>query len=98
MRIIFLNTSHGEIRDGLFGFISEYADNTDIFCFLEVTSQMFQEFSEILNNFNGEYVANTPRSGQSIFVNKNISVVSHSKVSLYEQVNDDSGSLQKMKI
>lgn len=98
MRIIFLNCWHGKIKDGLFNFIKNNAPQTDIFVFLEVTPEMFSVFSENLVSFTGDYLANSIKSGQSMFISKNLLIVSGEKIDLYEQQPGDTGCLQKVKL
>lgn len=98
MRIIFLNCWHGKIRNRLLNFIEENAPKTDIFVFLEVAPEIFPVFSEKLVNFYGSYVSNSAKSGQAIFICRNVQLVFTEKVDLYEQQPGDTGCLLKVKL
>jgi len=98
MKIIFLNCWHGKIRNRLLNFIEENASKTDIFVFSEVTSEMSPVFSGKLVNFSGSYVSNSAKSGQAMFICRNVQLVFTEKVDLYKQQPGDTGCLQKVKL
>lgn len=98
MKIIFLNCWHGKIRNRLLNFIEKSASKTDIFVFLEVTPKIFSDFSEKLVDFYGSYVSNSAKSGQAMFIRRNVQLVFAEKVDLYEQHPGDTGCLQKVRL
>lgn len=51
MRIIFLNLAEGELREPLDEFVGGQVENTDIFCFQEISDQLLKDWGSILNKF-----------------------------------------------
>jgi len=98
MRAIFLNCWFGEAGKPLFDFFKNQLVEADIFVLLEVSPSMHQNLFKIFVNFSGEYVKNTPRSGQSIFVKNDIQIIGNNQIHLFRQLPGDTGSLQKMKL
>jgi hypothetical protein len=98
MRTIFLNCWFGEAGNPLYDFFKKQSGETDIFVLYEVSPTMHQDLFKIFTNFSGEYVKNTPRSGQSIFVKNDIQILDNKQVHLFKQLPGDTGCLQKMKL
>ena len=51
MKVIFLNTLNGKIREGIAAFIKQQAPDTDVFCFQEVYEEMKTLSGELLPNY-----------------------------------------------
>ena len=51
MKVIFLNTLNGKIREGIAAFIKQQAPDTDVFCFQEVYEEMRTLLGELLPNY-----------------------------------------------
>ena len=51
MKVIFLNTCNGKIRDGIAAFIKQQAPDTDVFCFQEVYEEMRILSGELLPDY-----------------------------------------------
>jgi len=51
MKVIFLNTCNGEIREAIAAFIKQQAPDTDVFCFQEVYERMRTVCRELLPNY-----------------------------------------------
>jgi len=51
MKVIFLNTCNGKIREGIAAFIKQQAPDTDVFCFQEVYQEMQTLSGELLRNY-----------------------------------------------
>jgi len=51
MKLIFLNTCNGKIREGLAAFIRQQAPDTEVFCFQEVYEEMQTLCKELLPNY-----------------------------------------------
>jgi len=51
MKVIFLNTWNGKIREGISAFIKRQAPDTDVFCFQEVYEEMRTLSGEMLPNY-----------------------------------------------
>ncbi len=83
MKIVFLNTWNGEIKDGITEFIRNQALDTDIFCFQEVYPEMRQLARSILSDYE-EFYAYKEISGddftQATYVNKKIKVIETGEV------------------
>lgn len=73
MKIVFLNTWNGQIKDKISEFLKEQANDTDIFCLQEVYGEMRMMANELLPNF-VEYYAYKEIEGdefpQATFVHK----------------------------
>jgi len=98
MRATFLNCWHGEVGEPLWNFLREESLKTDIFVLLEVSPEMLSPLEKVLFEFGGKYAQNSQKSGQAIFVKKNIRTFLIEKVGLYEQLPGDTGCLQKVKL
>lgn len=48
MKIIFLNTWHGDLHDELRGYVAKHVNDTDVFCFQESTNTMRSAFEDLL--------------------------------------------------
>ena len=51
MKVVFLNTWNGKIRDGITKFIEKHRDDTDVFCFQEVYESMQPFFDRLLLDY-----------------------------------------------
>ena len=51
MKVIFLNTCNGKIREGIAAFIKQQAPDTEVFCFQEVYEEMRTLSGELLPNY-----------------------------------------------
>jgi len=51
MKVIFLNTCNGKIREGIAAFIEQQAPDTEVFCFQEVYEEMRTFCTELLPNY-----------------------------------------------
>ena len=51
MKVVFLNTCNGNIREGIAAFIKQQAPDTDVFCFQEVYNEMRTLSGELLPNY-----------------------------------------------
>ena len=51
MKLVFLNTCNGNIREGIAAFIKQQAPDTDVFCFQEVYKEMRTLSGELLPNY-----------------------------------------------
>jgi exonuclease III len=82
MKIVFLNTWNGKIRDGITEFIKEHSRNTDVFCFQEVYPEMRFFCKEILPDYAEFYaykfVVKDDDFPQATYVNKKINNISSS--------------------
>ncbi len=99
MKVLFLNTWGGKVRDDITKFIEEQSRDTDIFCFQEVYKEMKLLCRDILPNYQEitayKYVAEDDDFPQGIYVNKNITLLSsgtllkrqtHSGLGIYVRV------------
>lgn len=90
MKIIFLNTWNGKIKDSIIEFIQEQSKDTDVFCFQEVYPEMRQLCREVLPDYEEFYaykiVAKDDDFPQATFVRKNIGTLSFELV-LNDQTN-----------
>jgi hypothetical protein len=99
MRIIFLNSWFGQVGKAYFDFIKEESLKTDIFCFMEVSPELYSKLSSILKDFNGIYKKGLHLKtlkimcGQAIFVKEGINIEKSGKVSIYRQSGGDVGFL-----
>ncbi|MFC1625603.1 endonuclease/exonuclease/phosphatase family protein [Patescibacteria group bacterium] len=103
MRIIYLNTWYGQIKRDFFSFLKDNV-GADVFCFQEVSPQLFNELENILSNHGGIYATENKAElmgfvyGQAIFIRKNFKILSSGKVDLYRQVINDVGYLQFVQV
>lgn len=83
MKIVFLNTWNGKIKDGITEFIREQSRDTDIFCFQEVYDEMKLLCRELLPDFT-EFSAYKKIEGddypQATYVSKKIKEVEFEEV------------------
>lgn len=80
MKIIFLNTWNGKIRDGITEFIKKHSIDTDIFCFQEIYPEMRLLCKDMLSNYNEIHAYKDLGDGddfpQGTYVRKKIEVIS----------------------
>ena len=80
MKIIFLNTWNGKMREAISEFLNEQKQDTDIFCLQEVDSEMKLLCEELLPNYEvvSEYkrIDDTDYFSQSTYMKKGLNVVS----------------------
>jgi hypothetical protein len=77
MRIIFLNTFHGKVRDGISQFLKDQSLLTDIFCFQEFFEDMDKLYASILPNFQPISVSkeiNLDSYRQTTLINKGLKI------------------------
>lgn len=104
MKIIFLNCWYARESKSFYKFIQKQKNDTDIFCFVEVNPDNFQNFSKALSKFQGYFTTYDllTRSnciyGQAIFVKKNIEVKENGKFRVYKNSKSDVGFIQRMSI
>jgi len=104
MRIIFLNSWFGKGGKPLFDFLRSESPKTDIFCFMEVSPDLFTTFSATLGNFKGVYdeglflKAIGANCGQAIFINNKITLLSNGKIQIYRQLKNDMGFVQYIEL
>jgi endonuclease/exonuclease/phosphatase family metal-dependent hydrolase len=101
MRIIFLNTYGGHLKQKLFDFVLSEKDRTDIFCLQEVSITLQQELNEILPDFTHIFEEGfmlsdvNEMAGQSIVFTDKFKVVNSEKILLHELKTKDIGFLLK---
>lgn len=104
MRIIFLNSWFGKAGKPFFDFIKSESSKTDIFCFMEVSPDLYNNLSAILENFRGLYEGDlflketNSICGQAVFINKKTKLISNGKVSIYRQLENDIGFVQYVEL
>jgi len=80
MKMIFLNTCNGRIRQGIAAFIRQHALDTDVFCFQEVYKEMRTFCRELLPNYRiiGGYkkIAEEDDFPQATYLRKDLQLVS----------------------
>ncbi|MBI4157561.1 hypothetical protein HY502_01820 [Candidatus Woesebacteria bacterium] len=99
MRAIFLNCWYSKAGESFWQFLEENSSTVDIFCFQEVSPEMFSKMSVIFEEYNGffesagwfEYFK--LESGQAIFVKKNFKVLSSGKTLVFRKTENDRGFL-----
>jgi hypothetical protein len=100
MRIVFLNTWQGNIWDKFQDFIQKQVDLTDVFCFQEVSPELFSKISEILPDFNGqhdiggEYYPHNVWYGQAVFVRNGITTSVSKKATIFIESGNKIGFMQ----
>jgi exonuclease III len=89
MRIIFLNSWGGRV--GSFdNFIKKYSSNTDVFCFQEVSPELFEKISLFLPDHEGVYEKgwnlrkNNIWYGQATFIKKGITITSSGRTQIFK--------------
>lgn len=79
MKILFLNTWHGTLRDALLEFIKAHVADTDIFCFQEASEPVQNLCADVLKGFHvllaNSYEHEHGRYNQAIYVRKDIDIV-----------------------
>jgi hypothetical protein len=104
MRIIYLNCWFGKVEQALFEFVKTHATDTDIFCFQEVSPELFTGLEKVLPSHKGVYGTDGIVDslglvyGEVIFVKNSFPILSSAKIDIYEQVPDDIGFLQLLRI
>lgn len=94
----------GRVGKAYFDFIKKESSKTDIFCFMEVSPELYSKLSSTLKDFNGLYKKGLTLKlfsvicGQAIFVRKGIEIEENGKVLVYCQSSEDAGFLQFSKI
>lgn len=53
MRILYLNTNHGNALGKFIRFISDKKKSIDVFCFQEADKSLFLKLTKLLKNFRG---------------------------------------------
>lgn len=100
MRTIFLNSWFGRAGKPFLDFIKSESTKTDIFCFMEISPELYSKLSMVLSGFNVLYQKGTylktlgTTCGQVIFVRKGIEPKRGGKINIYYQLKDDVGFLQ----
>lgn len=100
MRILFLNCWYGQTGKAFFDFVKENSLNIDIFCFQEVSPQLFSELERILPQHQGTYATENKveylgfTDGRAIFTKRNFSVLFSRQINLGRQQVRDVGYLQ----
>jgi hypothetical protein len=104
MRIIFLNSWFGKTGKPFFDFIKNEASKTDIFCFMEVSPDLYKKLSTTLKSFVGTFNEGLflkmigMTCGQAVFVNKKFDLLSNGKVNIYRQLKNDIGFMQYLEL
>lgn len=102
MRTVFLNCWYSKVGQPFWQFLEENSSLTDIFCFQEVSPEMFSKMSVIFKEHKGFFESSgwfeyfKLESGQAIFVKENLKILSSGKVSVYKKTEDDRGFLMYM--
>jgi hypothetical protein len=97
MRIIYLNSWFGKCGKPYFDFIEKESSKTDIFCFMEFSSDLFNNVSKRLKNHDGFFEKGSYLEMfdlidcQVIFVQKNIKVFSSGRLNIYKNTPTDTG-------
>jgi len=95
-----LNSWFGRVGKPYFDFIKNESSKTDIFCFMEVSPDLYSKLSAILKGFNGIFHKGIIMeilgisSGQAIFSTKAIKIGKNGKVSIYRQSSRDVGFME----
>lgn len=104
MKVIFLNCWYAKAGKAFFDFVKTNSLNIDIFCFQEVDSKLFKKLSNLLSSHSGYFGTDNKLEllghvyGQTVFVKKDLKVLSSGKVDLYRQVIDDVGFMQYLEL
>ncbi|MCX6706325.1 MAG: endonuclease/exonuclease/phosphatase family protein [Candidatus Woesebacteria bacterium] len=104
MRIIYLNCWQGNIWDKFQDFIRKQVDLTDVFCFQEISPELFSKISEILPDYNGQYNMGGkyyPHGvwyGQAVFVRNSIETSVSRKTPIFNESKDKIGFMQHLSI
>jgi endonuclease/exonuclease/phosphatase family metal-dependent hydrolase len=81
MKIIFLNTWHGKLRDELRSYVERHLLTTDVFCFVEATESDREPYEDLLGGYERHYAQRLHGTNGSwyaniIYVRKGIDIVS----------------------
>ncbi len=104
MRIIFLNSWYGTAGKPYFDFIKKESSKTDIFCFMEVSPDLYSKLLLLLKDFNVIYekghLVGSPAiiCGQAVFITKEMKIDENGKVSICHPSNKDVGIMQFAKL
>lgn len=104
MKIIFLNIWQGNLYKNLAKFIEAYSPGTDIFCFQEVSPELFSKISKILPLHNGQYnpggehYLNKVWYGQAIFTKKGLKTSISRKVFIFKEGTNKTGFMQYLSL
>ena len=100
MKTIFLNCWQAKAGKAFFDFVERESETTDIFCFQEVSPDLYSTFTAFLPGHRGLYeeskilLFGKIKSGQAIFVKKRFKVNASVKMPLYKELKNDVGFLQ----
>ncbi len=101
MKVLFLNTWGGKVREDITKFIEEQSRDTDIFCFQEVYKEMKFLCRDILPNYQEmtayKYVAEDDDFPQATYVDKNITILSSGTL-LKRQTNSGLGIYVRVRL
>lgn len=101
MKIVFLNTWNGKIREKVSDFIKKQSLDTDIFCFQEAYDSMRHLAKEILPDYNElsayKFVIEDDDFPQATYTKKNIEVLSSGTI-LEDQKGTGLGIFQEIKV
>jgi hypothetical protein len=104
LRAIFLNSWFGKAGKPFFDFVKSESSKTDIFCFMEVSPDLYNDISAILKNFRGLYDEGMflkeidAECGQAVFINRRVELISNGRVSIYRQLKNDIGFMQYLEL
>jgi len=104
MRIIFLNSWFGRVGKAFLDFVNKQSKDTDIFCFTEVTPELFENLKSILKNHEGLYEkGNFLKSlsvvdGMAIFLKNGLKHSASSKLNIYRNSTRDTGFAQYVSV
>lgn len=99
MRAIFLNCWYSKAGEPFWKFLEENSPLADIFCFQEVSPEIFQKMSAILRKHRGLFENSgwfeefKLESGQAIFFKDDLDTISFGKISVYKKTKNDRGVL-----
>ncbi len=101
LKIVFLNTWNGKIREEFSDFIKKQSIDTDIFCFQEAYDEMRQLAIDILPDYNElaayKFVIEDDDFPQATYIRKNIEVISSGTI-LENQKNTGLGIFHEIKV
>lgn len=101
MKIIFLNTWNGKIREGISDFIKTQSKDTDIFCFQEAYDDMKQLARDLLPDYKEfcdyKIVVKNDDFPQATYIRKNIEVLSSGAI-LKDKKSTGLGIFQEIKV
>ncbi|MFH1863534.1 MAG: endonuclease/exonuclease/phosphatase family protein [bacterium] len=100
MKIIFLNCWQAKAGKAFFDFVERESETTDIFCFQEVSPDLYLTLTASMSGHKGLYKSSKIllfdkiKSGQAIFVKKRFKVNASVKIPLYRELRNDIGFMQ----